>query len=109
MFSMNRLPVAKRAQILSMLVEGMSMRAISRVADVSFNTVAKLLTDAGEACAAYHDEHVRGVRGHRHIQCDEIWSFVYTKEGNLPPQSQLLSMLAIPGRSRRSTPRASCS
>lgn len=84
MFSMNRLPTAKRAQILMMLVEGMSMRAIARVADVSLNTVAKLLWDAGEACAAYHDEHVHGVRGPRHIQCDEIWSFTYAKEANLP-------------------------
>ena len=59
------------------------MRAISRVTDVSFNTVTNLLSDAGEACAAYHDEHVRGIRGRRHVQCDEIWSYVYAKEGNL--------------------------
>ena len=81
---MRRLPTAKRAMILNMLVEGMSMRAIARVTDVSFNTVAKLLRDAGEACAAYHDEHVHGVRGRRHLQCDEIWSFTYAKEANLP-------------------------
>ena len=84
MRGMNKLPVAKRAMIINMLVEGMSMRAIARVADVSFNTVAKLLRDAGEACAAYHDENVHGVFGRRHIQCDEIWSFTYAKEANLP-------------------------
>ena len=55
------------------------MRAIARVAGVSFNTVAKLLLDAAEAAEAYHDEHVRGIRGRRHVQCDEIWSFVYCK------------------------------
>lgn len=80
---MNKLPLAKRAQILSMLCEGMSMRSVSRVADVSINTVSKLLIDAGEACAAYHDEHVRGVRADR-IQCDEIWSFCYAKAKNVP-------------------------
>lgn len=79
-FSMNKLPTAKRAMILSMLVEGMSMRAISRAVGVSINTVTKLLVDAGEVCAAYHDEHVRGIRGRRRIECDEIWSFVYAKE-----------------------------
>ena len=72
---MNKLPLDKRTQILSMLCEGSSMRSISRVADVSFNTVAKLLVDAGDACAEYHDEHVRNVKASR-IQCDEIWSFL---------------------------------
>jgi hypothetical protein len=52
---MNKLPLAKRVQILSMLCEGSSMRSISRVADVSINTVSKLLVDAGLACAAYHE------------------------------------------------------
>lgn len=55
------------------------MRSISRVADVSINTVSKLLVEAGEACLAIHDEMVRGVRSKR-IQCDEIWSFCYAKE-----------------------------
>ena len=82
MLRMNKLPLAKRAQILSMLCEGSSMRSISRVADVSFNTVAKLLIDAGKVCAAYHDEHVRGVTAKR-VQCDEIWSFTYAKQKNV--------------------------
>lgn len=79
---MNKLPRAKRIQILSMLCEGSSMRSISRVVDVSINTVAKLLVDAGETCAAYHDEYVRGVKARR-IQCDEIWSFCYAKQKNV--------------------------
>ena len=79
---MNKLPLAKRVQILSMLVEGSSMRSISRVCDVSPNTVDKLLRDAGEACAAYHHEHVVNVKARR-VQCDEIWSFVYSKEKNV--------------------------
>lgn len=80
--SMNKLPLAKRVQILSMLVEGSSMRSISRVVDVSINTVSGLLVDAGEACMAFHDENVRGVKSER-IQCDEIWSFVYAKKRNV--------------------------
>ena len=59
------------------------MRAITRLTGVSINTVTKLLADAGEAAAAYHDEHVRGVRAAR-VECDEIWSFVYAKAKNVP-------------------------
>ena len=82
MRSMNKLPPAKRVQILQMLCEGSSMRSISRVADVSVNTIAKLLVDAGKACAAFHDEKVRGVKARR-VQCDEIWSFTYAKQKNV--------------------------
>ena len=80
---MNKLPLQKRVQILNMLVEGMSMRAVSRVADVSINTVKKLLIQAGQAAAEYHNKHVRNVRSQR-VQCDEIWSYVYAKEKNVP-------------------------
>jgi IS1 family transposase len=78
---MNKLPLAKRVTILSMLCEGSSMRSISRVADVSINTVSKLLVEAGEACLAIHDETVRNVKASR-IRADEIWSFCYAKEKN---------------------------
>ena len=78
---MNKLPLAKRVQILSMLVEGSSLRSISRVADVSINTVSALLVDAGKACAKHHDEAVRNVKAKR-IQADEIWSFCYAKAKN---------------------------
>jgi IS1 family transposase len=80
---MNRLDTAQRVQILSMLCEGSSMRAVSRVSGVSINTVAKLLVDAGLVCAQLHDNLVRGVKAKR-IQCDEIWSFCYAKAKNVP-------------------------
>ncbi|HVM79170.1 MAG TPA: IS1 family transposase [Stellaceae bacterium] len=80
---MKKLPLAKRAKILSMLCEGSAMRAIARVEDVSINTVSKLLVDAGLACAAFHDERARGVKAKK-VQCDEIWSFTYAKAKNVP-------------------------
>ena len=80
---MNKLPLEKRVLILSMLCEGSSMRSIARVTGVSFNTVAKLLTDAGLACATYHNETVRNVSAKR-VQCDEIWSFCYAKAKAVP-------------------------
>lgn len=79
---MNKLPLETRVRILNMLCEGSSMRSISRVCDVSFNTVDKLLIDAGNACAAFHYEHVRKVKAKR-VQCDEIWSFCYAKQKNV--------------------------
>ncbi|MCL2715994.1 MAG: IS1 family transposase [Alphaproteobacteria bacterium] len=79
---MNKLPLQTRTQILSMLCEGSSLRSISRVCDVSVNTVSKLLADAGKACAAFHDEKVRGVKARR-VQVDEIWSFTCAKQKNV--------------------------
>lgn len=66
-----------------MLVEGVSMRSVSRIADVSIVTISKLLVDAGEACAAHHDEYVVNVKASR-VQCDEIWAFCYAKQKNVP-------------------------
>ena len=78
---MNKLPTEKRVQALNMLVEGSSMRSISRVLGININTVSKLLVDAGGACIAYHDQAIRNVPA-RHVQCDEIWSFCYAKQKN---------------------------
>jgi IS1 family transposase len=79
---MNKLTPAERAQILHLLCEGMSLRAITRTTGASKNTVAKLLIDAGKACMAYHDEHVRNVDAVQ-VQVDEIWSFTYAKQRNV--------------------------
>jgi transposase len=79
---MNKLPLAKRLQILSMLCEGSSMRSISRVADVRINTVYKLLAAAGPVCTRFHDKRVRNVPSKR-IQCDEAWAFCYARQKNV--------------------------
>ena len=55
------------------------MRSISRIVDVSINTVTRELVLAGEACADFHDRMVRNVQSKR-VQADEIWSFVEMKE-----------------------------
>jgi IS1 family transposase len=82
---MNRLSIEQRAQILGMLVEGNSLRATSRMAGVSINTVSKLLVDVGAACTAYQDEVLRDLPC-KTIQADEIWSFVYAKAKNVPDE-----------------------
>ena len=79
---MNKLPLETRVQILSLLVEGASLRSISRVSGTSINTVTKLLVDAGHGVRDWHDEMVRNVEAKR-VQCDEIWSFSYAKQKNV--------------------------
>jgi len=78
---MNQLPINKRVQIITLLVEGCSLRSTSRIADVSINTVTKLLVSVGKACQQFHNDKVVNVNSKR-VQCDEIWSFVYSKEKN---------------------------
>jgi IS1 family transposase len=85
MLSMNRLSTEKRAAILGMMVEGNSLRATTRMAGCSINTVSKLLLDIGEACASYQDEHLRDLPC-KTIEADEIWSFVYSKQKNVPEE-----------------------
>jgi IS1 family transposase len=80
---MNKLSIQKRAQIIGMLVEGNSLRAITRMVDCSINTVTKLLVDVGTACSQYQYETLRNLPC-KCIQCDEIWNFCYCKERNVP-------------------------
>ena len=80
---MNRLNKEQRSKIIAALVEGNSLRATARMCDVAFNTVLKLVPEIGSACLAYQDKALRNLPCKR-IQCDEIWSFCYAKEKNVP-------------------------
>ena len=78
---MNRLPVETRARIIGCLVEGMSMRATTRLVGCSINTITKLLVDLGTACAIYQNDTLRNLTCKR-IQVDEIWAFCHSKQKN---------------------------
>ena len=82
---MNKLTQAKRVQVVAALVEGNSIRATCRMTGVCKKAVTKLLVDLGTSCARYQDEHLRHLPCKR-IQCDEIWSFCYAKEKNVPEE-----------------------
>jgi len=84
---MNKLPMSKRVAVVAALVEGNSIRATSRMTDVSKPTILKLLADLGSACAAFHNAHVRKLRCQR-LQCDEIWKFVGAKAKNVTPEQK---------------------
>src|SRR3954470_4957405 len=87
MVSMNRLSTKKRAQIIGFLVEGNSIRATVRMTGAAKNTVTKLLADLGAACADYQGQALRGLPC-RTLQCDDIWSFCYSKQKNVPAEHQ---------------------
>jgi len=91
MFSMNRLTTSDRVRIVAALVEGNSLRSITRMVGCSINTVMKFVVELGEVCEEYHDANVRNVKAKR-VQADEIWAFCYAKDKNLPP-----SMRGQPG------------
>lgn len=82
---MNRLPIDKRAQIIGLLVEGMSVRAVTRITGVSINTVTKLLEGVGLACNLCQAQTLVNLNCKR-VQCDEIWSFCYSKNKNVAPE-----------------------
>lgn len=82
---MNKLSTKERVQIIAALVEGNSIRATCRMTGAAKGTVLKLLVDLGKACAKYQDEKLRGLAC-KQIQCDEIWSFCYAKEKNVPEE-----------------------
>jgi len=95
---MNRLSLQKRAQILHFLVEGNSMRATSRMADVSINTVTKLLVDVGYACSQYQDKALinlpcKGLAG-------DIWTWTA-----LDPDSKLMVSWLVGDRDVRAATR----
>jgi IS1 family transposase len=80
---MNKLKIEKQALVISSLVEGNSIRATCRITGVAKGTVLKLLAEVGTACAEYQDKSLRNLNC-KLIQCDEIWSFCYAKERNIP-------------------------
>jgi IS1 family transposase len=83
--TMNRLSKQQRTHIITALVEGNSIRATARMCGVSFNTVLKLVPYIGIACMEFQDKIMRNLNC-KLIQCDEIWSFVGSKEKNTRPE-----------------------
>ena len=99
---MNKLSAARRAQVVSALVEGNSVRATSRMTGTNRGTILQLLVSLGSACGEYQDRILRNLPCRR-IQCDEIWSFVYAKQKNVPTEKPASSGMATCGPGRRLT------
>jgi|SRR5579859_4767683 len=82
---MNKLTAERQARVIQALIEGNSIRATCRLTGTAKGTVLRLLAQIGEACWTFHDRTVRNVKAKR-VQMDEIWSFTYGKQRNLPPE-----------------------
>ena len=84
---MNKLNIERQAQVIKVLCEGNSIRSTARITNTSINTVVKLLKEVGAACAKYQDLHLRALPC-KTIQYDEIWSFCYAKQKNVPDEKK---------------------
>ena len=82
---MNKLSLNRQAQIIKVLCEGNSIRSTARITGTAINTVVKLLREVGAACLSYQDKAMRNLTCQK-LQCDEIWSFVYAKDKNVPKE-----------------------
>src|ERR1700730_303989 len=78
---MNKLSTEERTRVVAALVEGNSLRSVTRMTGVHRTTIMNLLCDLGRACSEYQDKAFPNLNCRR-IQCDEIWSFVSAKEKN---------------------------
>lgn len=84
---MNKLSIERQAKIIKVLCEGNSIRATARITDTAINTVVTLLKQVGGACWDYQNRVMRNLNCQK-LQCDEIWSFVYSKDKNVPEQHE---------------------
>src|SRR5947209_8013385 len=84
---MNKLPSDERARILMSLIEGNSIASTCRMTGAAKMTVLSLLAEVGTACQRFHDAKVRYLGAER-VQCDEVWSYCYAKQKNVPVELQ---------------------
>jgi len=82
---MNKLNLERKTQVIRVLCEGNSIRSTARITGTAINTVVKLLREVGSVCLDYQDKAMRNLNCKK-LQCDEIWSFVYAKEKNVPEE-----------------------
>ncbi|MCX5990912.1 MAG: hypothetical protein NTZ04_01055 [Chloroflexi bacterium] len=83
--TVNKLSIDRQTEIIRVLREGNSIRSTARITDTAINTVVKLLRDVGAACLEYQDKSMHHLPC-KNLQCDEIWSFVYSKAKNVPEE-----------------------
>jgi IS1 family transposase len=81
----NRLPIDKQIAVISMLAEGSSMRAISRITGIHQDTICRLGVRVGQGCAKVLDAKMRDLTC-RFLQFDEIWGFIGKKEKHRMPE-----------------------
>ena len=116
---MYTLSAEKKLAVLSGLVEGNSIRSISRMTDVDRNTITSLLVRVGDHCTELLDSRMRNLRCN-YIQCDEIWTYVGKKQKRvreddppevgdqwvfvaIDPESKLIPVVTVGKRTEETT------
>jgi IS1 family transposase len=86
----------RQVTVLQLLVEGMSMRSVSRATGVARNTIAALLKNVGAHAKNHHDRAVRNVAAET-VSADEVWGFCGAKDKNAtsPEQGSIWTWIAI--------------
>ncbi len=83
----NNLPRDKQLSVLHLLLEGNSIRSVERLTGVALKTILRVMVRFGEGCQDFLDSAFHNLKL-RHVQVDEIWTFVHTKQGHLKPQEK---------------------
>ncbi|MBC7815413.1 MAG: transposase [Planctomycetaceae bacterium] len=78
----NHLPREKQLTILHLLLEGNSVRSVVRLTGSDIKTVLRVMVRFGEGCQVFLDSALKNLKL-RHVQIDEIWTFVQKKQGHL--------------------------
>ncbi len=77
----------QRIQVLHLLVEGSSLRSITRLTGIHRTTTMNLMVDFGQRCRTFLDARLRNLNC-RHLELDEIWTYVQKKQGRLTATEQ---------------------
>ena len=85
---MNVLKPEKKLAVLAALVEGNSVRSVSRMTGVHKTTILRLLVETGQHCTRVMDETMRGLACHT-IEADEVWAYVGKKQRRLTAEEKL--------------------
>lgn len=75
----NRLAFEKQIQAITLLVEGNSLRAASRITSIHRDTLGRLAVRIGEGCHQLHDQMMQGLHVNL-LELDEAWAFVGCKQ-----------------------------
>ncbi len=81
----NFLSREEQLSVLHLLVEGASLRSIARLTGIHRTTTMKIALRVGASLRAFMDRRMRNL-DLKHLECDEIWTFVKKKQGRLREQ-----------------------
>ena len=100
----NHLPTEKKILVLSLLTEGQSIRACSRITGVDQNTIMSLLVKSGQQARDIHDSMMVNINSSL-IQCDELYALVgkhqrFVKEGEENKCGEFYTFIALDSQTK---------